>query len=133
MPAELLSDGSAAYGSVCINAAPTAGNTVAGLFGGDVQINGNLSKSSGSFKIDHPLDPENKYLSHSFVESPDMKNIYDGVTRLDANGEANVVLPEYFEALNQDFRYQLTSIGKPSPGIYIAEEIHNHQFKVSGG
>jgi hypothetical protein len=100
---------------------------------GAVQVFGTLSKGGGSFKIDHPLDPENKYLSHSFVESPDMKNIYDGVTRLDASGEATVVLPEYFEALNQDFRYQLTSIGKPSPGIYIAEEIHNHQFKVSGG
>ena len=23
----------------------------------------------------HPLDPEHKYLSHSFVESPDMMNI----------------------------------------------------------
>ena len=101
--------------------------------GGAVSIFGTLSKGGGSFKIDHPLDPENKYLSHSFVESPDMKNIYDGVARLDANGEATVVLPEYFESLNQDFRYQLTSIGKPSPGIYIADEIHNHQFKVSGG
>ena len=100
---------------------------------GAVAVVGTLSKGSGSFKIDHPLDPENKYLSHSFVESPDMKNIYDGVTRLDANGEATVVLPEWFEALNQDFRYQLTSIGKPSPGIYIADEIRNHQFKVSGG
>jgi hypothetical protein len=100
---------------------------------GSVAVIGTLSKGGGSFKIDHPLDPENKYLSHSFVESPDMKDIYDGVTRLDANGEATVVLPKWFEALNQDFRYQLTSIGKPSPGIYIAEEIHNHQFKVSGG
>jgi hypothetical protein len=100
---------------------------------GSVAVIGTLSKGGGSFKIDHPLDPENKYLSHSFVESPDMKNIYDGVTRLDANGEATVVLPEWFEALNQDFRYQLTSIGKPSPGIYIADEIHNHRFKVSGG
>ena len=100
---------------------------------GAVSVIGTLSKGGGSFKIDHPLDPENKYLSHSFVESPDMKNIYDGVARLDAKGEATVVLPEWFEALNQDFRYQLTSIGKPSPGIYVAEEVHNHQFKVSGG
>jgi hypothetical protein len=100
---------------------------------GAVAIMGTLSKGGGSFKIDHPLDPENKYLSHSFVESPDMKDIYDGVARLDANGEATVALPEWFEALNQDFRYQLTSVGKPSPGIYVAEEVHNHQFKVSGG
>jgi hypothetical protein len=100
---------------------------------GTVAVMGTLTKGGGSFKIDHPLDPENKYLSHSFVESPDMKDIYDGVTRLDANGDATVTLPGWFEALNQDFRYQLTSVGKPSPGLYVAEEIHNHQFKVSGG
>ena len=100
---------------------------------GAVNIGGPLTKPMGSFKIDHPLDPENKYLSHSFVESPDMKDIYDGVTRLDANGEATVMLPEWFESLNQDFRYQLTSVGKPSPGLYVADEIHNHQFKISGG
>jgi hypothetical protein len=100
---------------------------------GSVAVIGTLSKGGGSFKIDHPLDPENKYLSHSFVESPDMKDIYDGVARLDKSGEAVIALPEWFEALNQDFRYQLTSIGKPSPGIYVAEEVHNHQFKVSGG
>ena len=69
MVAEGFSYGIATYGSVGIYAAPTAGNTIAGLFGGNVQINGNLSKSSGSFKIDHPLDPANKYLAHSFVES----------------------------------------------------------------
>ena len=56
--------------------------------------------------IDHPLDPANKYLYHSFVESPDMKNIYDGVITTDANGDATVVMPDYFEALNKDFRYQ---------------------------
>ena len=100
---------------------------------GAVQVFGTLSKGGGSFKIDHPLDPENKYLSHSFVESPDMKNIYDGVARLDANGEATIELPDYFEALNREFRYQLTAMGKPSPGLYVAEEIRNHQFKVSGG
>jgi len=33
------------------------------------------------FKVDHPLDPENKYLSHSFVESPDMMNIYNATSR----------------------------------------------------
>jgi hypothetical protein len=60
---------------------------------GDVSIAGILSKGGGAFKIDHPLDPENKYLSHSFVESPDMMNVYNGNVELDESGEAWVELP----------------------------------------
>jgi len=100
---------------------------------GNLNVQGNVSKGGGSFKIDHPLDPENKYLYHSFVESPDMKDVYDGVIRLDAKGEANVVLPEWFEALNGDFRYQLTAVGKPSPNLYVADEIADHHFRIAGG
>src|SRR5262249_35677812 len=67
------------------------------------------------------------------VESPDMKNIYDGVVQLDNNGEAVVAMPEWFDALNGDFRYLLTAVGAPMPGLYIAEEIANNRFKISGG
>jgi hypothetical protein len=109
------------------------GTKYAGYFRGNVHVLGTLSKSSGSFKIDHPLDPENKYLSHSFVESPDMMNIYNGVITLDANGTAVVELPDYFEALNRNFRYQLTAIGAPMPNLYIASEISANQFVISGG
>jgi len=105
----------------------------AGYFDGNVQVTGNLTKGSGSFKIDHPLDPENKYLSHSFVESPDMMNVYNGNALLDANGEAVVELPDYFEALNRDFRYQLTPVGAPGPNLYIAEKFTNNRFKIAGG
>lgn len=105
----------------------------AGYFDGNVHVNGILSKAAGSFKIDHPLDPANKFLSHSFVESPDMMNIYDGNITLNANGEATVTMPDWFEALNKDFRYQLTAIGKPSPNIYIAQEIAGNKFRIAGG
>ncbi len=100
---------------------------------GDVHIKGNLSKGSGSFQIDHPLDPANKYLYHSFVESPDMMNVYNGLARLDARGAVWITLPTYFEALNRDFRYQLTSIGRPQPSLYIAREISGNRFRISGG
>ena len=130
---EAGSYGVIARGSVGIYAAPTTGNTIAGLFGGNVQVNGNLTKSSGSFKIDHPLDPANKYLYHSFVESPDMKNIYDGTVTLDEKGEAVVPMPDYFSALNQDFRYQLTAIGAPAPNLYVAQKMTANHFKVAGG
>jgi hypothetical protein len=107
--------------------------TLAGDFYGDVFIHGHLSKSSGSFVIDHPLDPANKLLSHSLVESPDMKNIYDGVTKLDNKGRATVELPAWFEAANSDFRYQLTSIGASSPDLHISEEINSCRFVIAGG
>lgn len=109
------------------------GSALAGKFDGNVSVTGNLSKGGGSFKIDHPLDPANKYLYHSFVESPDMKNIYDGVVRLDDNDEAEISLPAYFEALNRDFRYQLTAIGAPAPGLYIAQEVSGNRFRIAGG
>jgi len=113
-------------------------DTYAGAFGANVYIGGScsitgtLTKGAGSFKIDHPLDPENKFLSHSFVESPDMMNIYNGNVILDEMGEAVIELPEWFGVINRDFRYQLTCIGGFAQ-IYIAEEIHNNTFKIAGG
>jgi hypothetical protein len=104
----------------------------AGFFFGNVEVVGSLSKGGGSFKIDHPLDPANKYLYHSFVESPDMMNIYNGNIVLDGNGEAIVQLPAWFETLNRDFRYQLTSIGGFAP-VYIAQKVQNSTFKIAGG
>jgi hypothetical protein len=116
-----------------------SGKGTAAFFGGEVSVAGNLVvlgtlfKSRGAFRIDHPLDPENKYLCHSFVESPDMKNLYDGVVVLDHEGEARVELPVWFEVLNGDVRYQLTAIGKPAPNLHVATEIEGHGFKIAGG
>jgi hypothetical protein len=126
-------------------------NGYAAYLDGRVYIRGPLSKPGGQFKIDHPLDPANKYLCHSFVESPDMKNVYDGVISLDDKGEAEIELPDWFSALNKDFRFQLTAIGSPRPNLYIAEQIsdttttsnysdgssnnnnNNSRFKIAGG
>ena len=108
------------------------GTNYAGYFNGDVETV-NISKSSSSFKIDHPLDPENKYLYHSTVESPDMMNIYNGNIILDAEGNAIIEMPDWFKPLNMSFRYQLTAIGKPGPNLYIAEEISDTRFKIAGG
>lgn len=108
-------------------------SNLAGEFDGNVNVNGTLTKTSGAFKIDHPLDPANKFLYHSFVESPDMKNVYDGVVTLDAQGEAVVTLPDWFDALNTDFRYQLTAVGAAAPNLHIASEISNNSFTIGGG
>ena len=99
----------------------------------DLIITGSISKGSGTFVIDHPLDPENKLLYHSFVESPDVKNIYDGIITLDENGEAVIELPNYFEALNKHFRYQYTALEVPAPNLYIKEEIKDNRFAIAGG
>jgi hypothetical protein len=98
----------------------------------NLDVGGTLTKGGGAFRIDHPLDPEAKTLSHSFVESPEMKNIYDGIVLLDDAGEAVVELPGWFGALNRDFRYQLTCIGGFA-NVYVAEEIADNRFRIAGG
>ncbi len=104
-------------------------NGFAGVFLGKVRVTGFLSKAGGGFEIDHPLDPGNKYLSHSFVESSEMLNVYSGNVTTDGHGEAHVALPEYFEALNEDFRYQLTVLGQFAQAI-VGQEIKNNQFTI---
>ncbi len=101
----------------------------AGYFDGNVNVSGILSKGGGSFKIDHPLDPANKYLFHSFVESPDMMNIYNGNVITDANGEAVITLPDYFETLNRDFRYQLTVVGQFAQAI-VSQKVNKNSFTI---
>jgi hypothetical protein len=104
----------------------------AGSFNGPVYVSGFLTKAGGGFKIDHPLDPGTKYLNHSFVESSEMKNVYDGIATLDSDGSVWVELPSWFEALNRDFRYQLTPIGS-SAAVYVAQEIASNRFQIAGG
>ncbi|HNX50936.1 MAG TPA: hypothetical protein PKL08_12285 [Thermoanaerobaculaceae bacterium] len=105
------------------------GTGYAGYFNGKVKVTGNLEKPAGSFKIDHPLDPANRTLAHSFVESPDMMNVYNGNVTTDGDGVAVVELPEWFEALNRDYRYQLTVIGRFAQAI-VAKEIAGGRFTI---
>jgi len=145
--------GACGVNGIGVHGRSPGGTALAGLFDGTVKIVGGVLESvalqvNGSvdikgnlflggtifkFRIDHPLDPENKYLYHSLIESPDRKNVYDGVIDLDAHGAAEVTLPEYFEALNKDFRYQLTPIGRAAPNLHIAEAVSNNRFKIGGG
>jgi hypothetical protein len=104
----------------------------AGYFVGDVAISGTLTKGAGAFRIDHPLAPGRMYLQHSFVESPEMKNVYDGIVTTDRLGFATVQLPRYFSALNRSFRYQLTPIGRDAwdarAGIW--QELRKNRFVI---
>jgi len=98
---------------------------------GSFQVQGDLNVSGGTknFKIDHPLDPENKYLYHAAVESSEVLNIYSGNITTDESGEAQVTLPDWFEAINRDFRYQLTVVGTFAQAI-VADEIKGNHFKI---
>jgi len=141
--------------------ASSQGDTTAILYGGDTQIGANLNVAFMThtkdaevehslevkgqayivtllsplklFRIDHPLDPANKYLLHASVESSERKNLYDGVVRLDRRGEAVVQLPRWFEALNREIRYQLCALGAPSPELHVRRELRNGKFQIGGG
>lgn len=67
-------------------------------------VNGSLSKSSGSFNIQHPLPElsQTHRLIHSFVESPTADNIYRGRVNLQ-NGQASVNIDSFFGMTNGTF------------------------------
>ena len=62
-----------------------------------------------------------------------MMTIYNGIAVLDSSGQAVVRLPDWFGALNSDYRYQLTPIGAAASGLHVAQEVANNQFKIAGG
>ena len=105
----------------------------AGYFSGNVRVVGTINPTKVDVKLDHPLDPENKYLSHSGVISDQMTSVYNGNVVLDGSGSAKVQLPEWFEAMNTDFKYQLTAIGAPGPNLYIARKVSGNSFEIAGG
>ncbi|MFK3663930.1 hypothetical protein ACI2JN_01550 [Ochrobactrum teleogrylli] len=88
----LYSENVAAYGpSVLVS--PHNGGTTYSYFvftwQGNLYVPGALSKGSGTFLIDHPLDPYNKDLAHGFVEAPRYDLIYRGTSRL-VGGRATI-------------------------------------------
>lgn len=96
-------------------------------------FSGSLQKGTGSFLIDHPLDPKNKVLRHSFVESPEMRNVYYGQDKT-INGSVLITLPNWWAALNgtdkSEYTYQFTTIGDYAR-LYVSKEIENNEFEVT--
>jgi hypothetical protein len=106
--------------------------TWAGYFNGDVYADAYYAPLA-LMRIDHPVNPADATLSHAFIASDEMKTVYDGVVLLDGSGSAWVELPDWFEALNGDFRYQLTPIGAAAPNLHIASAIVGNRFAIGGG
>jgi hypothetical protein len=117
-----------AYDAIDASTGYTTGS-YAGNFTGDLNVTGNVYAAAKYFKIDHPQDPANKYLFHASVESSELMNIYSGNVTTDGSAEAHVQLPDWFEAANGDFRYQLTVIGQFAQAI-VSEKVANHQFSI---
>lgn len=119
-------------------AAPTSGASYAVLgtshsaFGWAGFFQGNLGATgTKSFVIDHPLDPENKYLLHYCAEGPVPQNVYNGVVTTDAGGEAWVTLPDYFGEINKDFRYTLTVIDDDDFALArVSRQIKDNRFAI---
>jgi hypothetical protein len=104
-----------------------------GVNGYGVYASGNLGASgTKAFRIDHPSDPQNKYLLHYCSEGPEPQNVYNGTVRTDASGFARVELPDYFEEINRDFRYQLTVVDDSDDFVMakVTREIAGNEFQV---
>lgn len=99
-----------------------------------VHAGGNLGcTGTKAFVIDHPFDPENKYLKHYCAEGPEPLNVYSGSVRLDATGRATIELPYYFSEINRDARIQLTPAGAAMPGLHASEDVVDNAFVIAGG
>ena len=87
-----------------------------------------------AFQIDHPLDPANQYLNHYTTEVPEPLNVYSGNVVTDARGYATVGLPDYFESINRDFRYQLTVLDDGDRSdfvqVKVAQKIRDNRFVI---
>lgn len=121
--------------NIIINAAMSDGYNVFQVQADDeVYVIGDFNVINGSknFILDHPLDPENENLAHNAVEGPGYYTFYQGRVVCDDAGEAWAELPDYFEALNTDFLYQLTCVGGFA-NVYVAEEVHYNGFLIAGG
>lgn len=122
------------------NAVGTYGIGYVGVWGDQSDPNGYSVYANGdfgaagtkAFAIDHPLDPENKYLKHYSIESNEVLNMYRGNAQFDSNGEAEVTMPDYFDAVNANFSYQLTPVGGFAP-LFVKEKLTNGKFVIAGG
>jgi hypothetical protein len=101
----------------------------AAYFAGATNTRGTSTSSLGTYTIDHPQDPANKYLNMEAVAGPEAMNVYNGNVTTDAKGDATVTLPPYVESLNKDFRYQLTVIGTFAQAI-VSTEVQKNTFTI---
>jgi hypothetical protein len=121
-------------------ASGTSGGTGTGVAGVNgnaagyaVYSNGNFTSSGGkSFQIDHPFDPENKYLNHFCTEGAEPLNVYSGTVTTDDKGFATVALPDYFAEINKNPRIQLTVVDDSDDFVMakVTKKVEGCQFTI---
>jgi hypothetical protein len=123
--------GEASVGSQAYGVWGVSSTGYAGVFSGNVLVAGNLNVTgTKNFRIDDPLDPAGKYLVHAAIESDQALDVYSGNITTDASGLATVRLPEWFDEINTDFRYQLTIVGDRGWNARVNREIHGNEFTI---
>lgn len=108
---------------------PGVSSGLAGQFLGNVDVTGSILGPIAGMQIDHPLHPAEQFLSQAYVSAPEMTSQYSGNVITGPDGFAVVKLPEYVEALNSDFRYNLTVIGQFAQAI-VASELEGGSFTI---
>lgn len=109
--------------------------TTMATFSTNVQINGTFNVSgTKNFKIDHPLKPD-RFLVHACIEGPEAAVFYRGEGITNDEGIAEVILPDYFEALThlEGRTIQVTPLFDSEDedfGYVAAGRIKNGKFKV---
>lgn len=91
-----------------------------------------MSTGTKAFRIDHPLEPETKFLSHYCSEGPEPMNVYSGAITTGTDGFASVELPDYFASINRDPRIQLTvdDSGEDFVMVKVVGGIQDNAFRV---
>jgi hypothetical protein len=145
----VVGEGETGVGGISTTGIGVEGNGTTGIVGigtdcgvrseGDAIVNGGavvngdfLVTGAKAFRIDHPFDPQNQFLLHYCTEGPQPLNVYGGSVVTDGQGYATIELPDYFEAINRDFRYQLTVIDEGPDFVLakVAKRIENNQFTI---
>jgi hypothetical protein len=132
------------------NEASTIGSTVGGLYVAPIQPTATAfttvlgydtttkqvvySTTGKSFIIDHPLDPDNKYLVHCCLEGPESGVYYRGKSEIVNGTSAEIQLPSYVGVLCTDLTVQITHIYDGAVKAFSASEVDTatNTFTVHG-
>ena len=102
-------------------------DSIINQFESTIIVAGQIKAITKSFKIDHPLDPQNKYLEHGSLEGPEHGIYQRG--RVSGYGAVTVNLPDYFTALSED-SYSIIVTSRTNSQLFVTES-NPKSFTVS--